>query len=143
MRGKQTEMMMFASTSSRSSTARASFRRATTTAKKCVRGQGHGVTSIGNRRLASNGRTRRVAVEAGTFFKTKADIEADIEANAEVEAEPEVKAEVEVEAEVEAQVVTSEEALEADAAPEEEDVEEDSFGAKKLPCGALLFTFDA
>ncbi len=135
--------MMFASTSSRSSTARASFRRATTTAKKCVRGQGHGVTSIGNRRLASNGRTRRVAVEAGTFFKTKADIEADIEANAEVEAEPEVKAEVEVEAEVEAQVVTSEEALEADAAPEEEDVEEDSFGAKKLPCGALLFTFDA
>ncbi len=134
---------MFASTSSRSSTARASFRRATTTAKKCVRGQGHGVTSIGNRRLASNGRTRRVAVEAGTFFKTKADIEADIEANAEVEAEPEVKAEVEVEAEVEAQVVTSEEALEADAAPEEEDVEEDSFGAKKLPCGALLFTFDA
>ena len=134
---------MFASTSSRSSTARASFRRATTTtAKKCVRGQGHGVTSIGNRRLASNGRTRRVAVEAGTFFKTKADIEADIEANAEVEAEPEVKAEVEVEAEVEAQVVTSEEA-EADAAPEEEDVEEDSFGAKKLPCGALLFTFDA
>jgi|TARA_Y100000994_G_C15541417_1_gene380056 hypothetical protein len=136
-------MMMFASTSSRSSTARASFRRATTTAKKCVRGQGHGVTSIGNRRLASNGRTRRVAVEAGTFFKTKADIEADIEANAEVEAEPEVKAEVEVEAEVEAQVVTSEEALEADAAPEEEDVEEDSFGAKKLPCGALLFTFDA
>tara|TARA_B100000401_G_C52502160_1_gene575516 strand:- start:51 stop:461 length:411 start_codon:yes stop_codon:yes gene_type:complete len=136
-------MMMFASTSSRSSTARASFRRATTTAKKCVRGQGHGVTSIGNRRLASNGRTRRVAVEAGTFFKTKADIEADIEANAEVEAEPEVKAEVEVEAEVEAEVVTSEEALEADAAPEEEDVEEDSFGAKKLPCGALLFTFDA
>tara|TARA_B100000405_G_scaffold284498_1_gene230723 strand:- start:553 stop:963 length:411 start_codon:yes stop_codon:yes gene_type:complete len=136
-------MMMFASTSSRSSTARASFRRATTTAKKCVRGQGHGVTSIGNRRLASNGRTRRVAVEAGTFFKTKADIEADIEANAEVEAEPEVKAEVEVEAEVEAQVVTSEEALEAEAAPEEEDVEEDSFGAKKLPCGALLFTFDA
>ena len=138
--------MMFASTSSRSSTARASFRRATTTtAKKCVRGQGHGVkTSIGgNRRFASNGRTRRVAVEAGTFFKTKADIEADIEANAEVEAEPEVKAEVEVEAEVEAQVVTSEEALEADAAPEEEDVEEDSFGAKKLPCGALLFTFDA
>ena len=135
--------MMFASTSSRSSTARASFRRATTTAKKCVRGQGHGVTSIGNRRLASNGRTRRVAVEAGTFFKTKADIEADIEANAEVEAEPEVKAEAEVEAEVEAQVVTSEEALEADAAPEEEDVEEDSFGAKKLPCGALLFTFDA
>ncbi len=135
--------MMFASTSSRSSTARASFRRATTTAKKCVRGQGHGVTSIGNRRLASNGRTRRVAVEAGTFFKTKADIEADIEANAEVEAEPEVKAEVEVEAEVEAEVVTSEEALEADAAPEEEDVEEDSFGAKKLPCGALLFTFDA
>ncbi len=134
---------MFASTSSRSSTARASFRRATTTAKKCVRGQGHGVTSIGNRRLASNGRTRRVAVEAGTFFKTKADIEADIEANAEVEAEPEVKAEVEVEAEVEAQVVTSEEALEAEAAPEEEDVEEDSFGAKKLPCGALLFTFDA
>merc|ERR1719263_2018269 len=137
--------MMFASTSSRSSTARASFRRrATTTAKKCVRGQGHGVkTSIGgNRRLASNGRTRRVAVEAGTFFKTKADIEADIEANAEVEAEPEVKAEVEVEAEVEAQVVTSEEA-EADAAPEEEDVEENSFGAKKLPCGALLFTFDA
>ena len=137
---------MFASTSSRSSTARASFRRATTTtAKKCVRGQGHGVkTSIGgNRRFASNGRTRRVAVEAGTFFKTKADIEADIEANAEVEAEPEVKAEVEVEAEVEAQVVTSEEALEADAAPEEEDVEEDSFGAKKLPCGALLFTFDA
>ena len=134
--------MMFASTSSRSSTARASFRRAMTTAKKCVRGQGHGVTSIGNRRLASNGRTRRVAVEAGTFFKTKADIEADIEANAEVEAEPEVKAEVEVEAEVEAQVVTSEEA-EADAAPEEEDVEEDSFGAKKLPCGALLFTFDA
>ena len=134
---------MFASTSSRSSTARASFRRATTTAKKCVRGQGHGVTSIGNRRLASNGRTRRVAVEAGTFFKTKADIEADIEANAEVEAEPEVKAEAEVEAEVEAQVVTSEEALEADAAPEEEDVEEDSFGAKKLPCGALLFTFDA
>ena len=133
MRGKQTEMMMFASTSSRSSTARASFRRATTTAKKCVRGQGHGVTSIGNRRLASNGRTRRVAVEAGTFFKTKADIEADIEANAEVEAEPEVKAEV----------VTSEETLEADAAPEEEDVEEDSFGAKKLPCGALLFTFDA
>ena len=131
--------MMFASTSSRSSTARASFRRAMTTAKKCVRGQGHGVTSIGNRRLASNGRTRRVAVEAGTFFKTKADIEA----NAEVEAEPEVKAEVEVEAEVEAQVVTSEEALEADAAPEEEDVEEDSFGAKKLPCGALLFTFDA
>ena len=131
--------MMFASTSSRSSTARASFRRATTTAKKCVRGQGHGVTSIGNRRLASNGRTRRVAVEAGTFFKTKADIEA----NAEVEAEPEVKAEVEVEAEVEAQVVTSEEALEADAAPEEEYVEEDSFGAKKLPCGALLFTFDA
>ena len=123
--------MMFASTSSRSSTARASFRRATTTAKKCVRGQGHGVTSIGNRRLASNGRTRRVAVEAGTFFKTKADIEADIEANAEVEAE------------VEAEVVTSEEALEADAAPEEEDVEEDSFGAKKLPCGALLFTFDA
>ena len=122
---------MFASTSSRSSTARASFRRATTTAKKCVRGQGHGVTSIGNRRLASNGRTRRVAVEAGTFFKTKADIEADIEANAEVEAE------------VEAEVVTSEEALEADAAPEEEDVEEDSFGAKKLPCGALLFTFDA
>ena len=122
--------MMFASTSSRSSTARASFRRATTTAKKCVRGQGHGVTSIGNRRLASNGRTRRVAVEAGTFFKTKADIEADIEANAEVEAE------------VEAEVVTSEEA-EADAAPEEEDVEEDSFGAKKLPCGALLFTFDA
>ena len=121
---------MFASTSSRSSTARASFRRATTTAKKCVRGQGHGVTSIGNRRLASNGRTRRVAVEAGTFFKTKADIEADIEANAEVEAE------------VEAEVVTSEEA-EADAAPEEEDVEEDSFGAKKLPCGALLFTFDA
>ena len=114
-----------------------------TTAKKCVRGQGHGVTSIGNRRLASNGRTRRVAVEAGTFFKTKADIEADIEANAEVEAEPEVKAEVEVEAEVEAEVVTSEEALEADAAPEEEDVEEDSFGAKKLPCGALLFTFDA
>ena len=136
-------MMMFASTSSRSSTARASFRRAMTTAKKCVRGQGHGVTSIGNRRLASNGRTRRVAVEAGTFFKTKADIEADIEANAEVEAEPEVKAEVEVEAEVEAEVVTSEEALEADAAPEEEDVEEDSFGAKKLPCGALLFTFDA
>ena len=135
--------MMFASTSSRSSTARASFRRATTTAKKCVRGQVHGVTSIGNRRLASNGRTRRVAVEAGTFFKTKADIEADIEANAEVEAEPEVKAEVEVEAEVEAEVVTSEEALEADAAPEEEDVEEDSFGAKKLPCGALLFTFDA
>lgn len=135
--------MMFASTSSRSSTARASFRRAMTTAKKCVRGQGHGVTSIGNRRLASNGRTRRVAVEAGTFFKTKADIEADIEANAEVEAEPEVKAEVEVEAEVEAEVVTSEEALEADAAPEEEDVEEDSFGAKKLPCGALLFTFDA
>ena len=137
--------MMFASTSSRSSTARASFRRATTTAKKCVRGQGHGVkTSVGgNRRFASNGRTRRVAVEAGTFFKTKADIEADIEANAEVEAEPEVKAEVEVEAEVEAQVVTSEEALEADAAPEEEDVEEDSFGAKKLPCGALLFTFDA
>ena len=135
--------MMFASTSSRSSTARASFRRATTTAKKCVRGQGHGVTSIGNRRLASNGRTRRVAVEAGTFFKTKADIEADIEANAEVEAEPGVKAEVEVEAEVEAEVVTSEEALEADAAPEEEDVEEDSFGAKKLPCGALLFTFDA
>ena len=134
---------MFASTSSRSSTARASFRRATTTAKKCVRGQGHGVTSIGNRRLSSNGRTRRVAVEAGTFFKTKADIEADIEANAEVEAEPEVKAEVEVEAEVEAEVVTSEEALEADAAPEEEDVEEDSFGAKKLPCGALLFTFDA
>ena len=137
---------MLASTSSRSSTARASFRRATTTtAKKCVRGQGHGVkTSIGgNRRFASNGRTRRVAVEAGTFFKTKADIEADIEANAEVEAEPEVKAEVEVEAEVEAQVVTSEEALEADAAPEEEDVEEDSFGAKKLPCGALLFTFDA
>ena len=134
---------MFASTSSRSSTARASFRRATTTAKKCVRGQGHGVTSIGNRRLASNGRTRRVAVEAGTFFKTKADIEADIEANAEVGAEPEVKAEVEVEAEVEAEVVTSEEALEADAAPEEEDVEEDSFGAKKLPCGALLFTFDA
>ncbi len=134
---------MFASTSSRSSTARASFRRAMTTAKKCVRGQGHGVTSIGNRRLASNGRTRRVAVEAGTFFKTKADIEADIEANAEVEAEPEVKAEVEVEAEVEAEVVTSEEALEADAAPEEEDVEEDSFGAKKLPCGALLFTFDA
>ena len=137
---------MFASTSSRSSIARASFRRATTTtAKKCVRGQGHGVkTSIGgNRRFASNGRTRRVAVEAGTFFKTKADIEADIEANAEVEAEPEVKAEVEVEAEVEAQVVTSEEALEADAAPEEEDVEEDSFGAKKLPCGALLFTFDA
>ena len=134
--------MMFASTSSRSSTARASFRRATTTAKKCVRGQGHGVTSIGNRRLASNGRTRRVAVEAGTFFKTKADIEADIEANAEVEAEPEVKAEVEVEAEVEAEVVTSEEALEADAAPEEEDVEKDSFGAKKLPCGALLFTFD-
>ena len=133
--------MMFASTSSRSSTARASFRRAMTTAKKCVRGQGHGVTSIGNRRLASNGRTRRVAVEAGTFFKTKADIEADIEANAEVEAEPEVKAEVEVE--VEAEVVTSEEALEADAAPEEEDVEEDSFGAKKLPCGALLFTFDA
>ena len=133
MRGKQTEMMMFASTSSRSSTARASFRRAMTTAKKCVRGQGHGVTSIGNRRLASNGRTRRVAVEAGTFFKTKADIEADIEANAEVEAEPEVKAEV----------VTSEETLEADAAPEEEDVEEDSFGAKKLPCGALLFTFDA
>ena len=134
--------MMFASTSSRSSTARASFRRATTTAKKCVRGQGHGVkTSIGgNRRFV---RTRRVAVEAGTFFKTKADIEADIEANAEVEAEPEVKAEVEVEAEVEAQVVTSEEALEADAAPEEEDVEEDSFGAKKLPCGALLFTFDA
>ena len=131
--------MMFASTSSRSSTARASFRRAMTTAKKCVRGQGHGVTSIGNRRLASNGRTRRVAVEAGTFFKTKADIEA----NAEVEAEPEVKAEVEVEAEVEAEVVTSEEALEADAAPEEEDVEEDSFGAKKLPCGALLFTFDA
>ena len=128
--------MMFASTSSRSSTARASFRRATTTAKKCVRGQGHG------RRFASNGRTRRVAVEAGTFFKTKADIEADIEANAEVEAEPEVKAEVEVEAEVEAEVVTSEEA-EADAAPEEEDVEEDSFGAKKLPCGALLFTFDA
>ena len=124
---------MFASTSSRSSTARASFRRAMTTAKKCVRGQGHGVTSIGNRRLASNGRTRRVAVEAGTFFKTKADIEADIEANAEVE----------VEAEVEAEVVTSEEALEADAAPEEEDVEEDSFGAKKLPCGALLFTFDA
>ena len=122
--------MMFASTSSRSSTARASFRRATTTAKKCVRGQGHGVTSIGNRRLASNGRTRRVAVEAGTFFKTKADIEADIEANAEANAE------------VEAQVVTSEEA-EADAAPEEEDVEEDSFGAKKLPCGALLFTFDA
>ena len=135
--------MMFASTSSRSSTARASFRRAMTTAKKCVRGQGHGVTPIGNRRLASNGRTRRVAVEAGTFFKTKADIEADIEANAEVEAEPEVKAEVEVEAEVEAEVVTSEEALEADAAPEEEDVEEDSFGAKKLPCGALLFTFDA
>ncbi len=135
--------MMFASTSSRSSTARASFRRATTTAKKCVRGQGHSVTSNGNRRLASNGRTRRVAVEAGTFFKTKADIEADIEANAEVEAEPEVKAEVEVEAEVEAEVVTSEEALEADAAPEEEDVEEDSFGAKKLPCGALLFTFDA
>ena len=132
---------MFASTSSRSSTARASFRRATTTAKKCVRGQGHGVTSIGNRRLASNGRTRRVAVEAGTFFKTKADIEADIEANAEVEAEPEVKAEVE--AEVEAEVVTSsEETLEADAAPEEEDVEKDSFGAKKLPCGALLFTFD-
>ena len=126
--------MMFASTSSRSSTARASFRRATTTtAKKCVRGQGHGVkTSIGgNRRFASNGRTRRVAVEAGTFFKTKADIEADIEAKAEVEAE------------VEAEVVTSEEALEADAAPEEEDVEEDSFGAKKLPCGALLFTFDA
>ena len=120
--------MMFASTSSRSSTARASFRRATTTAKKCVRGQGHGVkTSIGgNRRFASNGRTRRVAVEAGTFFKTKADIEADIEAKVEVEA----------------QVVTSEEA-EADAAPEEEDVEEDSFGAKKLPCGALLFTFDA
>merc|ERR1712100_703886 len=117
LRGKQTEMMMFASTSSRSSTARASFRRATTTAKKCVRGQGHGVkTSIGgNRRF---GRTRRVAVEAGTFFKTKADIEADIEANAEVEAEPEVKAEAEVEAE-------------ADAAPEEEDVEEDSFGAKK------------
>ena len=136
--------MMFASTSSRSSTARASFRRATTTtAKKCVRGQGHGVkTSIGgNRRFASNGRPRRVAVEAGTFFKTKADIEADIEANAEVEAEPEVKAEVE--AEVEAEVVTSEEALEADAAPEEEDVEKDSFGAKKLPCGALLFTFDA
>jgi len=136
--------MMLASTSSRSSTARASFRRATTTtAKKCVRGQGHGVkTSIGgNRRFASNGRTRRVAVEAGTFFKTKADIEADIEANAEVEAEPEVKAEVE--AEVEAEVVTSEEALEADAAPEEEDVEKDSFGAKKLPCGALLFTFDA
>ena len=133
---------MLASTSSRSSTARASFRRATT-AKKCVRGQGHGVkTSIGgNRRFASNGRTRRVAVEAGTFFKTKADIEADIEANAEVEAEPEVKAEVE--AEVEAEVVTSEEALEADAAPEEEDVEKDSFGAKKLPCGALLFTFDA
>ena len=99
-------------------------------------------TSIGgNRRFASNGRTRRVAVEAGTFFKTKADIEADIEANAEVEAEPEVKAEVE--AEVEAEVVTSEEALEADAAPEEEDVEKDSFGAKKLPCGALLFTFDA
>ena len=127
---------MFASTSSRSSIARASFRRATTTtAKKCVRGQGHGVkTSIGgNRRFASNGRTRRVAVEAGTFFKTKADIEADIEANAEVEAEPEVKAEV----------VTSEETLEADAAPEEEDVEKDSFGAKKLPCGALLFTFDA
>ena len=125
---------MLASTSSRSSTARASFRRATTTtAKKCVRGQGHGVkTSIGgNRRFASNGRTRRVAVEAGTFFKTKADIEADIEANAEVEAE------------VEAEVVTSEEALEADAAPEEEDVEKDSFGAKKLPCGALLFTFDA
>ena len=125
---------MFASTSSRSSIARASFRRATTTtAKKCVRGQGHGVkTSIGgNRRFASNGRTRRVAVEAGTFFKTKADIEADIEAKAEVEAE------------VEAEVVTSEEALEADAAPEEEDVEEDSFGAKKLPCGALLFTFDA
>ena len=89
-------------------------------------------TSIGgNRRFASNGRTRRVAVEAGTFFKTKADIEADIEANAEVEAE------------VEAEVVTSEEALEADAAPEEEDVEKDSFGAKKLPCGALLFTFDA
>ena len=128
--------MMFASTSSRSSIARASFRRATTTtAKKCVRGQGHGVkTSIGgNRRFASNGRTRRVAVEAGTFFKTKADIEADIEAKAEVEAEPEVKAEV----------VTSEETLEADAAPEEEDVEKDSFGAKKLPCGALLFTFDA
>ena len=127
---------MFASTSSRSSIARASFRRATTTtAKKCVRGQGHGVkTSIGgNRRFASNGRTRRVAVEAGTFFKTKADIEADIEAKAEVEAEPEVKAEV----------VTSEETLEADAAPEEEDVEKDSFGAKKLPCGALLFTFDA
>jgi len=91
-------------------------------------------TSIGgNRRFASNGRTRRVAVEAGTFFKTKADIEADIEAKAEVEAEPEVKAEV----------VTSEETLEADAAPEEEDVEKDSFGAKKLPCGALLFTFDA
>ena len=136
--------MMFASTSSRSSIARASFRRATTTtAKKCVRGQGHGVkTSIGgNRRFASNGRTRRVAVEAGTFFKTKADIEADIEAKAEVEAEPEVKAEVE--AEVEAEVVTSEETLEADAAPEEEDVEKDSFGAKKLPCGALLFTFDA
>ena len=125
--------MMFASTSSRSSTARASFRRAPTTAKKCVRGQGHGVkTSIGgNRRFASNGRTRRVAVEAGTFFKTKADIEADIEAKAEVEAE------------VEAEVVTSEETLEADAAPEEEDVEKDSFGAKKLPCGALLFTFDA
>ena len=126
--------MMFASTSSRSSIARASFRRATTTtAKKCVRGQGHGVkTSIGgNRRFASNGRTRRVAVEAGTFFKTKADIEADIEAKAEVEAE------------VEAEVVTSEETLEADAAPEEEDVEKDSFGAKKLPCGALLFTFDA
>ena len=122
---------MFASTSSRSSTARASFRRAPTTAKKCVRGHGHGVTSIGNRRLASNGRTRRVAVEAGTFFKTKADIEADIEAKAEVEAE------------VEAEVVTSEETLEADAAPEEEDVEKDSFGAKKLPCGALLFTFDA
>ena len=135
---------MLASTSSRSSTARASFRRATTTtAKKCVRGQGHGVkTSIGgNRRFASNGRTRRVAVEAGTFFKTKADIEADIEANAEVEAE--VEANAEVEAEVEAEVVTSEEALEADAAPEEEDVEKDSFGAKKLPCGALLFTFDA
>ena len=45
--------------------------------------------------------------------------------------------------EVEAEVVTSEETLEADAAPEEEDVEKDSFGAKKLPCGALLFTFDA
>ena len=109
---------MFASTSSRSSTARASFRRATTTAKKCVRGQGHGVkTSIGgNRRFASNGQTRRVAVEAGTFFKTKADIEAEAGAKAEAE---------------------------ADAAPEEEDVEEGSFGAKRLPCGALLFTFDA